>query len=129
MRIQTFKNMKGIIFGDDPKRIGCAKSGVLKVGNTEIDVSSEKEEILPLLFHGGTGEYRATFTDSDGAIYDLGMVEVRTGRIAAPSPIAAELMELRVRVDEAESACEAAMQRVHELSQIFDTNSLNFLIG
>lgn len=129
MRIQTFKNMKGIIYGDDPKRIGCDKSGVLKVGNAEIGISSEKDEILPPLFHGGTGEYKASFTDSDGAIYDLGTIEVRTGRIAAPPPIAAELMELRVRVDEAESACEAAMQRVHELSQIFDTNSLNFLLG
>lgn len=32
MIIQTFKNMKGIIYGEDPKRIGCDKSGVLKIG-------------------------------------------------------------------------------------------------
>jgi hypothetical protein len=128
MRIQTFKNMKGIIFGDDPKRIGCDKSGVLKIGTTEIGISSEKDEIMPLLFHGCTGDYGATFTDTDGNTYALETVAVRSGRIAAPPQVFAEIMELRCRVDEAEAECEAMQEKVKELAQIFDTNSLNFLI-
>ena len=128
MRIQTFKNMKGIIYGNDPKRIGCDKSGVLKIGTEEVKISSGKDEVMPMLFHGCTGDYGATFTDADGNTYVLETVAVRGGWISAPGPIAAELMELRCRVDEAENECEAMRERLHELSQIFDTNSLNFLI-
>lgn len=128
MRIQTFKNMKGIIYGEDPKRIGCDKSGVLKIGTEEVKISSDKDEVMPLLFHGATGDYHGTFKDADGNLYDLEKVAVRSGRIAAPPQTAAELMELRCRVDEAENKCEAMRERIHELSQIFDTNSLNFLI-
>ena len=128
MRIQTFKNMKGIIYGDDPKRIGCDKVGLLKIGPSEINVSADKDEILPLLFHGCTGDYDATFTDSDGQVYDLGKVAVRSGHVAAPDAVAAELMELRCRVDEAETLCETLRKEVEELSKIFDLDALNFLI-
>ena len=44
MRIQTFKNMKGLIHGGDPKRISCDKSGVLKIGTTEIAITEGKED-------------------------------------------------------------------------------------
>lgn len=46
MRIQTFKNKKGIIYGNDPKRIGCDKSGVLKIGTEEVKISSGKDEVM-----------------------------------------------------------------------------------
>lgn len=128
MRIQTFKNMKGLIHGGDPKRISCDKSGVLKIGTTEIAITEGKEDIMPLLFNGCDGNYPATFTGEDGRVFELEKVAVRGGRVEPPHPTAVEFMELRCRVDEAEAACEAAQQRVHELSQIFDTNSLNFLI-
>ena len=65
MKIQTFKNLRGLIYGNDPKRIGCDKEGVLKIGSTEVTVSPEKEEIMPLLFHGCSGEYAATFTENE----------------------------------------------------------------
>ena len=127
MKIQTFKNMKGLIHGDDPKRIGCNREGVLKIGTTEINISKE-DTILPLLFNGATGDYKATFTDKDGLVYDLDKVAVRGGRIAPPPSIAVEIMELRCRCDAAEGECAALRQEIRELKRIFDTNSLNFLI-
>lgn len=128
MTITTFKNMKGMIHGKDPKRIGCATDGVLKVGTTEIKVSSSEDSIMPLLFHGGTGDYDATFTDVCGRVYNLEKVAVRGGRIAPPSPTDVEIMELRCRADIAEDECEALRKEIRELRNIFDTNSLNFLI-
>ena len=128
MVIQTFKNKTGLIFGGDPMRIGGKEKGVLKIGNTEIDVAPEKESILPLLFNGCTGEYHATFTDSNGTVYDLGKVAVRGGRIAPPHPMAIEIAELRFRTEAAEEECRALREEVRLLAQVFDTNSLNFLI-
>ena len=120
MKIQTFRNMRGLIHGSDPKRIGCDREGVLKVGNTEIAVTTEGS-IMPLLFGGCSGDYNATFTDSEGNVYELEKVAVRGGRIAPPPPTTVELMELRCRVDKLEASVEF-------LGNIFDTNSLNFLI-
>ena len=128
MKITTFKNMKGLIHGNDPKRIGCEIDGVLRIGATEINVSSKGDSILPLLFYGGTGDYDATFTDICGKEYNLGKVAVRSGRIAPPSPTDVEIMELRCRADIAESECEALREEIRNLKNIFDTNSLNFLI-
>lgn len=128
MRIQTFKNMKGLIHGGDPKRISCDKSGVLKIGTTEIAITEGKEDIMPLLFNGCDGNYPAAFTGEDGAVYELEKVAVRGGRVEPPHPTAVEFMELRCRLDEAESLCDALREEVVALSKIFDTNSLNFLI-
>lgn len=128
MKITTFKNMKGLIHGSDPKRIGCATDGVLRIGTTEISISSAGDSILPLLFHGGTGDYEATFTDIGGRVYNLEKVAVRSGRIAPPSPTDVEIMELRCRADIAEDECEALREEIRTLKNIFDTNSLNFLI-
>lgn len=128
MRIQLFKNTKGLIYGGDPKRIGCDREGVLKIGTTEINISPNEDAILPLLFNGCSGDYKATFTDKDGKVYELEKVAVRGGRIAPPSPTAVEIMELRCRADAAEDECEALREKIRELENIFDTNSLNFLI-
>ena len=128
MRIQLFKNTKGLIYGGDPKRIGCDREGVLKIGTTEIKISPNEDAILPLLFNGCSGDYKATFTNKDGKVYELEKVAVRAGRIAPPPPIAVEIMELRCRADAAEDECEALRQKIRELENIFDTNSLNFLI-
>lgn len=121
MKITVFKNMKGLIHGPDPKRIGCDKGGTLKIGNTEINISPGEDAIMPLLFNGCTGDYEATFTTKEGTVYSLEKVAVRDGRIKPPSPVAVELMELRLRTDRAE-------EKIEELSNIFDTNSLNFII-
>lgn len=128
MKITIFKNMKGLIHGSDPKRIGCDKEGVLKIGNTEVTISPGADSIMPTLFHGATGDYEATFTDSHGKVYRLDKVAVRGGRIAPPPPTAVEIMELRCRADAAEDECEALREKIRELENIFDTNSLNFLI-
>lgn len=128
MKIQTFKNMKGLIHGKNPKRIGCEIEGVLKIGSTEIAIAPGAEVIMPDLFHGATGDFPATFAGKSGTVYDLGKVEVRGGVIAPPPPVAVELMELRCRADIAEAERDAMREKLHELSNIFDTNSLNFLI-
>lgn len=128
MKIATFKNMKGLIHGSDPKRIGGDLEGVLKIGTTEISISPEADSIMPTLIHGGTGDYPAVFTDRLGREFDLGVVEVRGGRISPPPATAVEIMELRCRADAAEEECKALWQRVESLEKIFDTNSLNFLI-
>jgi hypothetical protein len=129
MKIQTFKNMKGLIYGKDPKRIDGDKSGKLTIGTTEIEILKGEDSIMPLLFHGATGDYAAVFTDDEGKTYNLGKVVVRSGRINPPPKIAVELMELRCRTDILERENEILRKKTEELSNIFDTNSLNFLIG
>jgi hypothetical protein len=128
MKITLLKNMTGVIHGSDLKRIECDKAGILRIGTTEINISPETDSILPLLFHGATGDYTATFTDKYGNVYKLEKVAVRTGRIVPPSPTEVEILELRVRADSAEAECEALREEIQELRNIFDTNSLNFLI-
>lgn len=121
MKITTFRNMKGLIHGPDPKRIGCDRAGTLKIGTTTINISPGEDAIMPLLFNGCTGDYEATFTTLGGVVYNLEKVAVRDGRIKPPSPTTAEMMELRLRQDKSE-------EEIEELKNIFDTNSLNFLI-
>lgn len=121
MKIALFRNMKGLIHGPDPKRIGCETGGTLKIGTTVINISPGEDAIMPLLFNGCTGDYAGTFTTNAGVVYTLEKVEVRDGWIKPPSPVTVELMELRLRADKAE-------EKIEELSNIFDTNSLNFII-
>jgi hypothetical protein len=128
MRIQTFKNMKGLIHGADPKRIGCDKEGILRIGTAEIRITPEEDAIMPVLFNGCTGDYKATFTSALGHVYELDKVQVKGGRIAPPSQTAVELSELRHRLDEMEDESVRLQERLEVLSNIFDTNSLNFLI-
>lgn len=129
MRITTFITGKGLIHGDDPARILCDRDGILKIGTTEIKVSSEGETVIPLLFGGCTGSYKASFTDRCGKTYELEKVTVKGGRIAPPPQSAVEFMELRCRAEALEERCEKLEAKVRELANIFDTNSLNFLIN
>lgn len=129
MKIQLFKNKRGLIYGTDVMRIGSDVSGKLRIGTTEIDISHQGESVMPLLFNGSSGEYRATFTDSYGASYDLGKVKVRGGRIVPPPASEVETMELRCRIEVLEAECTELRELIRELSNIFDTNSLNFLIN
>ena len=122
MKITTFNNMKGLIHGIDPKRIGCEQGGVLRIGTTEVSISPDADSIMPLLSHGGTGDYDATFTANDGSVYHLATVEVRNGRIAPPPPHAVEIMELRHRADSAERKYQMLYEEVQRLAKIFDTD-------
>lgn len=128
MIIALLNNNTGLIHGDDPKRISCEKSGTLFIGKTSLDLSSKENDIMPLLFHGATGMYAARYTASDGTEYDLGKVEVQNGRISSPPPIALEILSLKSRADIAEAEAVILRQEVEALKNIFDTNSLNFLI-
>lgn len=128
MNIQLFLNKKGLIWGGDNKRIRCDRAGVLKIGGSEINVSTT-ESILPQLFYGASGDYEAIFTTNNGEVYTLEKVAVRSGRILPPPSTVVELMELRCRADKAERERDELAKRVEELSHIFDTNSLNFIIG
>lgn len=127
MKIQTFNNMKGLIYGSDPKRIVCEKEGVLRIGSTEIPLSADKEEMMPSLFNGSDGDYSASY-EAEGKVYDLGKVSVRGGRVSAPPQSAVEMMELRYRADKAEAEIGVLKEEIEYLKGIFDTNSLNFLI-
>lgn len=127
MKIQLFNNNKGLIHGNDPMRIGCDREGVLKIGDTEIKISKE-DSTLPLLFHGQTGDYNATFADKDGLVYELKRVAVRGGRIASPPPEVVEIMELQCKIEAMERECSGLRSKIRALETIFDTNSLNFLI-
>ena len=129
MKILTFLNGKGLIYGRDPKRIECDRGGILKIGDTEIEVSSRGDSVLPVLFHGATVHHSATFTDEHGEAFDLGMVDVKNGRITSPHPFVVEIAELRSRIEVLESENAVLREKNEELSHIFDTNSLNFLIG
>jgi hypothetical protein len=117
-----------LIHGSDSKRIGCDLEGTLKIGSTEVRVSPEADSIMPLLFNGYTGAHEATFTTKEGDVYELDKVAVRGGRIVPPPPTAIEFMELRCRVDEAEDERDELRKQMRDLAEIFDTNSLNFLI-
>jgi hypothetical protein len=128
MKLQVFKNMRGLIHGADPKRIECDKAGVLKIGTTEIIIVPGKPSIMPNLFHGADGNYDGTFTASDGSVYHLEKVAIRGGWITPPPPLVAEIMELRCRLDEAEDERDSLREKITELENIFDTDSLNFLI-
>lgn len=129
MKIQVFKNGKGLIYGADAKRIGCDKEGILKIGSVEIKISAVAESVMPLLFNGSSGVYGATFTDKGGEAFDLGRVTIRGGRIESPPETAVEFMELRCRLDALEDAVNSIQEQIFELRNIFDTNSLNFLIN
>lgn len=129
MRIQLFKNNKGLINGSDKMRIGCDVAGKLVIGTIEIVIPPDEEAVLPSLYNGVSGEFYAKFTSVIGNEYDLGKVSVQGGRLVPPHPIAVELAELRHRVDTLEAECEALREENTRLANIFDTNSLNFLIN
>lgn len=128
MKITLLMNMRGLIHGNDPRRIGCDTEGTLRIGTTEVSILPGDDSIMPTLFHGATGDYNATFTDKYGRVYTLEKVAVRGGRIAPPPPTTVELMELQYRADKAEKERDDLREEIEELRNIFDTNSLNFLI-
>ena len=128
MKIQLFENGRGLIHGTDSKRISCHIAGTLVIGTAQISIAHDTEEIMPLLFNGSTGTHNATFTSELGNVYELGKIQIKVGRIVPPSQTAVDLMELRCRVDALEAECKALREENLELKNIFDTNSLNFLI-
>ena len=123
MRIQLYKDKRGLIYGDDPSHIGCDREGVLRIGTETVNVSEGREAAFPSL---ANGNYKATYA-TGGKVYELETVSVRGGRILPPSREALEIMELRVRLDRLEDICEAMQIKITELDNIFDTDSLNFL--
>lgn len=129
MKITTFNNMKGLIHGSDPKRIGCDRAGVLKIGTTEVKISAESDSIMPIVCNGCTGIFGATFTDESGNVYELANVTLMAGRITPPPQSAVEFMELRCQIDVMKETLDRFEKRMTELGNIFDTNSLNFLIN
>lgn len=127
MNIQLFLNKKGLIWGGDNKRIGCERAGVLRIGGSEIAVSGT-DCVMPLLFYGASGDFEASYATSDGEVYKLEKVAVRSGRILPPPSSAVEIMELHVRADCAEKERVTMKADIEDLRNIFDTDSLNFLI-
>lgn len=128
MKLTLLKNHKGLIHGSDDKRIECDVEGVLKISTAEIHITPSAEAVVPVLLNGCTGIYAATFTNKYGEVFDLGKVTVRGGRIAPPTQSAVDFMELRCRCEALEDRLEKAEEDIRRLSNIFDTNSLNFII-
>lgn len=128
MKIQTFNNGKGLIHGTDPKRISSDKAGILTIGTVNIDIFPGIESVVPVLLNGCSGVNKAIFTSVIGIKYELEDVKVRAGRIVPPTQVSVDLMELRCRSEALEARCEALDEKIRELSNIFDTNSLNFII-
>lgn len=128
MNIQLYLNHKGLIYGGDAKRICCEKQGILTIGENEIAVSANEDCVMPLLFYGASGDYDATFKTAKGEVYNLEKVAVRKGRILSPPSTAVKLMELHCRADSAEKERDAMKKDIEDLRNIFDTNSLNFII-
>ena len=127
MRVQLFKTGKGLIHGDDPRRIGCDREGVLTIGSVKITIPKGEDAVLPVLANGATGVYMAAFATSRET-FDLGKVTVRKGRIVPPPQVEVELMELRCHVEDLEAKYDDLCEQVRNLANLFDTNSLNFLI-
>ena len=128
MRIQTFTNKKGLIWGDDPLHVECDKSGVLKIGTNKIDVVADVSTPLPILCGGYSCPALATFTTEDGAIYNLRNVHIKAGRLTPPPEDVVTSMELMLQIEDLFRISTRLNERIEELSKIFDTNSLNFLI-
>lgn len=129
MVIQLFNNKKGLVHGSDPCRIGCEREGVLRIGSTEVNISTEGESVMPILKNGCDGSYRAFFTDQNGDVYELDRLIIRRGRIVPPTRETVELMELRCGLEALIEKCNSLQAQIEILSHIFDTDSLNFLIN
>ena len=128
MIIQLFNNGKGLIHGEDNKRIHCEFGGTLKIGAAEFKIEAGNDNVMPSLFNGATGHFNATFTTIWGGQYILERVNIKGGRIVSPSHTSVELMELRCKTECLEDRCASLEAKVNELSNIFDTDALNFLI-
>jgi hypothetical protein len=128
MILQTFSNMTGILCGADNRRITSTSAGIISIGPALISIVSG-ENLLPVLLNGATGRYPSLFTDENGDKFDLGIVEIRNGRILPPSDIEADMARLRATVDIFNLKLEAFELRVSKLEHSFDTDSLNFLTG
>lgn len=129
MKITLFTNKTGLIHGDDPRHIHCETAGILKIGKNEIKITQDEGDLFPNLFNGQSLEHLATYTTDDGVEYNLGKIIIRRGWIGKPSDTQLELMDLRCRAETAEAERDAMRAEIEELKNIFDTNSLNFLIG
>ena len=127
MRVQLFKQGKGLIHGDDPRRIGCDREGVLTIGSVKINIPKGEDAVMPVLANGATGVYSATF-ETAYERFDLGKVTVRKGKIVPPPQTEVDFMELRCRAERLEETCDDLRRQIRDLANIFDTNSLNFLI-
>ena len=128
MKLQLFKNMKGLIHGSDPCRISCDIGGVLRIASAEIRISPGIESIVPVLLNGSNGVYKGTFTTNNGEVYELEKFAIKGGRICPPSEEALFRAEVQSRLEVLEKDYDLLYEKVRELSNIFDTNSLNFLI-
>lgn len=129
MKITLFSNKTGLIHGDDPRHIHCVLPGILTIGKTTVRITADDGDLFPNLFNGCSLEHLATYHADDGTVYDLGKLIIRRGWICNPSPMQLEVMDLRCQLEEAKAEREDIRARIKELSEIFDTNSLNFLIG
>lgn len=128
MKLQLLNNKRGVIYGKNALRISCDIGGTLKIHTNDIMISPDAESVMPILCNGCTGEFKATFTDVNGIVYDLEKVTIQGGRIVPPPQIVADFMELKCKEEAIEKEFAELKAQFEELSHRFDNNSLNFLI-
>ena len=111
MRVQLSKMGKGLIHGDDPRRIECDRDGILTIGAVKIAITKGEAVAMPVLANGAAGVYNATF-EAKSQTFNLGKVTVRGGKIVAPSQTEVDLIELRCLVEYLEAICDDLRARL-----------------
>lgn len=125
MRIHLFNDRNAVLYGYNPHNLISDKPGTLNVGSKVIRVSSDNA--IPFTnVHDGT--YMASFVSDDGIAYDIGRVTVHNGGIITNRTYTEREIELKHALDRAEDKISELVEKVNVLENIFDTNSLNFLI-
>lgn len=130
MKLHTYSLIKKFTLrGADLTQIESDISGILKIGSAKIQLKAGEITELPSI---ADGIYVPILTDDCGDTYEGNLVTVRYGRIAPPSKSETELFDLKCKYDElalnTEQRFEVVDKAIRKLENIFDTNSLNFLI-
>lgn len=99
MKLTIFDNKKGLVRGKNSSCIISEYGGVLKIGNSSIQIAARNMTALPILCDGQTGEFEATFTDENGNVYNLFNVNLADGIIVQPSAEYEELGVLHKRIN------------------------------
>lgn len=125
MKIHLFNDKTGVIGGFSPYTLRSDKDGLLKIGGKVINILPDTPAKIPPLTDD---TYNAVFESADGITYDLGRITIHNGGVVASKTYTAREIELRHALDKAENKIAELIERVDALENIFDTNSLNFLI-
>lgn len=124
MKLHIFNDRLACLDGTDVSKISCDKSGVLKIGESSIDITERIPAAVPMLFDG---VYIITFTDTEGKVYSCSNTRVKNGRVVLVSTMTPGEIELRYRYEKLEASLESLTKRVVAIEKEYDFNALSFL--